>query len=165
MSKNFMAKSYPPPPEKLSYPQSPYWYLEQAELYEKEYQFDKTVEYLKLYFAEEYKDFNLVLDKRKSSRYGSKYYIYRHGRDTADFYYQFSRIAEFYLRMGTEQLKNYWLSLRDDPHYEENSYFKELVEGGIKIAEEKAAQGYIYKPATKANQEKFLAYAKEQGWR
>lgn len=147
----------------VSYPS--YWFRDIAEAYEKEYQFDKTVECLKKHFAEEFKDCRLVLDKRKTKQCGVDYYVYRNGSDTSDFYYQFYRIAEFYLRMGTTQLKEYWLSLRNSPYYQDNTYFKDMVEGGILNAEQKQAQGYIYKPATKANQQKFLAYAKERGWR
>ena len=146
-------------------PKSPYYYLDIAEAYEREYQFDKVVEYLKLYFAEEYRGFEIVFDKRGSKKYKAKYYIYRCGRDTGDFYYQFNRLSEFYLKMGTDFLKEYWLSLRNSPYYEENSYFKIMVENGILFAEQKKDAGYIYKPATNANREKFLAYAKERGWR
>lgn len=146
-------------------PKSPYYYLNIAEEYEREYQFDKVIEYLKLYFAEEYRGYEVAFDKRGSKKYRLKYYIYRCGRNTGDFYYQFYRLSEFYLRMGTQFLKDYWVSLRNSPYYEDDSYFKAMVENGILIAEEKQAAGYIYRPATKANREKFLAYAKERGWR
>lgn len=164
MDENFTTKNLPPPlPENLSCPQ--YWYLDKAEAYEKEYQFDKTVEYLKLYFAEEYKGYKLVLDKRRSKKHGVKYYVYRMPGSEADFYYQYSRLSSFYLKMGTGFLKEYWLSLRNSPYYEDNSYFKVMVEDGILAAEQKQAEGYVYRPASNANREKFLAYAKEKGWR
>lgn len=160
-----IANKTTPPPEILSYPQSPYWYLDKAEAYEKEYQFDKVVEYLKLHFAALYEGFSIVFDKRGSKKHGVKYLIYRSGRDTGDFYYQYYRLSSFYLKMGTSFLKEYWLSLRSSPYYEENSYFKVMVEEGISTAEQKQKEGYVYQPATKANREKFLAYAKEKGWR
>lgn len=67
--------------------------------------------------------------------------------------------------MGTSYLREYWVSLRESPYYEDRSFFMDMVERGILFAEQKQAQGYVYKPATKVNREIFLTYAKEKGWR
>ncbi len=157
----------------LIYPE--HLYLEISEIYEKEFQFDKTIECLDKYFDELYKDCKII-SKNRQTNYGSlhdgeivydvvKFLIYRSEDGEADFYYQFVRLGEFYLKMGTQYAMDYWYSLSASPFFEENSEFKNMVELYYSIAAHKQEDGYIYKPRSKADQAKFLAYAKEKGWR
>lgn len=143
-----------------------YFWQDWATHYEQECRIDRALECTKKYLYSEFGGFKIVAtNKKMKSGKTVKHLSLKAPGCTADFYYPFLRLDALYLKMGTRYAIDYWKSLRESPYYEDNSEFKTLVENGIKVNEEKQAAGYVYKPATKANREKFLAYAKERGWR
>lgn len=152
-------------PASLEPPLDYRWYYDQAHDFAKDYLFDKTIECLKLAQEAERNFYKLTIDKRASRKYCAKYLMYCNKYGTADFYYLYKYMATFYVKMSVSCLREYWMSLRTSPYYEDNSYFKIMVEDGILEADDLQARGYVYKPQSKANQERFLAYAKEKGWR
>lgn len=140
-------------------------YLDMSETYEKEYMFDKTIECLKQYFSYTYKE-HKIKKKLKLTQKGLVTYLYYRAKDgEADFYYQFIRLGEFYIKMGTKYALSYWQSLKSSPYYLKGSEFKNVVDEKLMYAEAQDVAGYVYKPLTKVNQAKFLSYAKEKGWR
>ena len=152
-------------PANLEPPLDFLWYYDQAQDLAKDYLFDKSIECLKIAQEIERNYYKVVIDKHGTRKYCAKYLMYRNGKDSADFYYLYRHIASFYVKMGVSYLREYWMSLRTSPYYEDNSYFKIMVEDGILEADDLQARGYVYKPQTKVNQAKFLAYAQEKGWR
>lgn len=133
---------------------------------EKQWRFDEAIQELTNYISDlEKSGTKLVERTKKIANLNIKYLVWKFKGGEQDFYHPYSWIGAIYLKIGTQQALDYWLSLTNSPYYEDNSEFKLVVNEGYYTALEKHQKGYVYKPQTKENQQKFLEYAKTKGWR